>query len=227
MMPGASPISFTLNGEAVCHITATQKFSALVGMKDVAMEMDLMPAAAYEKSQSASGRVSCLIMFKSFSDRPHELFIPERYGQVMEFVLSDVEIARTYTPSSGKLPGGRLCSLKKRFFKHAGVDRFNVVSAGADFEDVVTALEREGREQETLVFQFFLNLSEPCVGKAVEVLRKKGYFFGGCVPRWFDADGMLMQKVMQPPSFDSPRLHSEKSRQLLELVRKDWEELQG
>ncbi len=214
-------------GEAVCHITATQKFSALVGMRNVAMEMDLMPAAAYEKSQSASGRVSCLIMFKSFSDRPHEVFIPERYRQAMEFVFSGVEITRTHTPSSGKLPGGRRSSLTKRFFKHAGVGRFNVVSAGEDFKTVVTALEMEGREQETLVFQFFLNLSEPWVGEAVEILREKGYFFGGCVPRWFDADGMLMQKILQPPSFDSPHLHSEKSRQLLELVRRDWQELQG
>ena len=214
-------------GEAVTHITATQKFSALVGMKDVAMEMDLMPASAYEKSQSAPGRVSCLILFRSFHDRPQEIFIPLRYQEIMEFILSDVEITRTRTPSVEKLPGNVKSRLTTRFFKHAGVGRFNVISSGGDFENVMAAMEMEGREQETLVFQFFLNLGEPWVGGAVEILRNHGYFFGGCVPRWFDADGMLMQKVLQPPSFDAPHLHSTKARQLLELVRMDWQALTG
>ena len=214
-------------GEAVTHITATQKFSALVGMKGVAMEMDLMPAAAYEKSQSASGRVSCLIMFKSFCDRPHEIFIPVRYKEQMDFILSNVNIGRTITPSTGNLPGDVRSNLTSWFFKHAGVGRFNVIGVGADFESVVTALESEGERQDILVYQFFLNLGEPWVGEAVEILRKHGYFFGGCVPRWFDSDGMLMQKVMQTPSFDAPHLHSDYARKLLELARVDWKALQG
>jgi hypothetical protein len=78
-----------------------------------------------------------------------------------------------------------------------------------------------------LVFQFFLNLSEPWVETAAEILRKKGYFFGGLVPRWFDADGLLMQKVLTPPDFKAPRLHSAKAKKLLRYVRSDWQDIQG
>ncbi|MHB8770729.1 MAG: GNAT family N-acetyltransferase [Syntrophales bacterium] len=210
-------------GEAVTHITATQKSSAQIGMKDVALEMELMPAEAYEKSQSASGRISCLIQFRSFRDRPQEIFVPLRYREVVEYILADVEIERTVTPSAQTIPKGAETRLTARFFGHAGVGRFNIVGLGGDFERIVTSLEREGRENKTLVFQFFLNLGEPWAGEAVAVLRGRGYSFGGCVPRWFDADGLLMQKILAPPDFDAPRLHSAKARQLRDFVRSDWQ----
>ena len=210
-------------GEAVTHITATQKSSAQIGMKDVALEMELMPAAAYEKSQSASGRVSCLIQFRSFRDRPQEIFVPPRYREVVEYILADVAIERTVTPAAQAIPGNAETRFTSRFFGHAGVGRFNIAGLGGDFERIVTSLEREGREKKTLVFQFFLNMGEPGVGEAAAVLRGQGYSFGGCVPRWFDADGLLMQKVLAPPDFDAPRLHSAKARQLRDFVRSDWQ----
>ncbi|MHC1726031.1 MAG: hypothetical protein AB9866_08515 [Syntrophobacteraceae bacterium] len=48
-------------GEAVCNHVTTQKCSARIGMKDTALEVDLMPAEVYEKEgnswTSNSGRV--------------------------------------------------------------------------------------------------------------------------------------------------------------------------
>jgi len=210
-----------MNGEGVTHITATQKFSALVGMKDVALEMDLMPAEAYEKSQVASGRVSCLILFKSFRDRPQEIFIPARYGEIMEYIARDVAIARTKTPSTGELPENAKSRFASRFFGYAGVGRVNMGGIGGDFGEILDTFEKEGRDQKTLVFQFFLNMGEPWVGAAVEILREQGYFFGGYLPRWFDNDGMLMQKTLIPPDFGAPILYSAKARALLEFVRSD------
>ncbi len=208
-------------GEAVTHITATQKFSALVGMKDVALEMDLMPAEAYEKSQVASGRVSCLILFKSFRDRPQEIFIPARYRGIMEDISRDVAIERTRSSATGGLPGNAKSRFSKRFFGYAGVGRVNMSGAGGDFRGILDAFEKEGRDQKTLVFQFFLNMGEPWVGEAVEILRERGYFFGGYLPRWFDADGMLMQKTLNPPDFSAPILYSAKARALMDFVRSD------
>jgi hypothetical protein len=212
-------------GEAVTHITATQKSSALIAMSDVAMEMDLMPSQAYEKSHSASGRVSCLMMFRSFRDRPHELFIPAMYREIVEYILHDMEIARTLTPAAGKPPGGSKSRYSGRFFTHAGVGRFNFMSAGADFGGVVDELEKKGRESETVVFQFFLNMGEPWVSEAVDILRADGYFFGGCAPRWFDSDGLLMQKIMVKPDFKAPQLHSKKAEKILRFVRSDWQRI--
>lgn len=221
LAPGIRPAG--IFGEAVCHITATQKSSALIGMKDVALEVDLMPAKTYDRAKSASGRVSCVILFRSFDDRPHEVFVPAVYRREIEYILSDLDIDRKMTPSSGMAPKGTKSDVSVRFFDQAGVGRFNVASSGSDFETVVENLDREGSEKGTEIFQYFLNLAEPWVGEAVECLRKRGYFFGGYVPRWFDSDGMLMQRTSTAPDFGAIKLHSTKADELLNLVRSDWQ----
>jgi hypothetical protein len=43
------------------------------------------------------------------------------------------------------------------------------------------------------------------------------------LPRWFDEDGILMQKLICAPDFEGIRLHSERSHKILEMVRQDWE----
>jgi hypothetical protein len=57
----------------------------------------------------------------------------------------------------------------------------------------------------------------------VEALRRRGYFLGGAIPRWFDGDGILMQKLFCPPDFESIHLLSDFSKQLLEVIRRDWQ----
>ncbi len=73
------------------------------------------------------------------------------------------------------------------------------------------------------VIQVWLKLSWPYVGKAVEALRGRGYFCGGVLPRWFDEDGMLMQKVLGRPNWEGTQLHFDRARRILEWVRSDWE----
>ena len=67
----------------------------------------------------------------------------------------------------------------------------------------------------------------PWVGAAVHALRERGYFFGGALPRWFDSDGILMQKLLCPPDFDGIVLDSAESKQLLKIIRRDWERAEG
>jgi hypothetical protein len=211
-------------GEAVCTHVATQKASALMGMKGVALEVDLMPAAVYEKEKIAAGRVSCLVQFRSFQDRPHEVFIPGVYRKQMEFLLSDLDISRVITPSLEMVPPDGESEATVKFFPYAAVARANVVRAGVDFEPVVERLEQQAKEQGIIVLQFFLNLDSPWTGLAVEKLRERGFFLGGYLPRWFDADGLLMQKVLGPPHWDGVNLFDEKARRILEMVRADWDD---
>ena len=74
-----------------------------------------------------------------------------------------------------------------------------------------------------MVFQVWLNLTEPWAGEAVELLRGRGYFFGAAMPRWFDGDGLLMQKLDCPPDFEELVLLSDFSKELLEFIRADRE----
>jgi len=62
----------------------------------------------------------------------------------------------------------------------------------------------------------------PWIGQAVDILRDAGYFFGGALPRWFDGDGLLMQKLDCPPYFEGLILESDFAKELLEIIKEDW-----
>lgn len=209
-------------GEAVCSHLAAQKSSALMGMKGVGLEVDLMPSEVYQKEMNASGRVSCLIQFGSFSDRPQEVFIPAVYREQITYILSDLNIERIITLSTETIPPDGESEVTIKFYPLAGVARANVIRAGGDFEAVVRRLEQQAAERGIVVLQFFLNLDSPRVVSAVENLRERGYFLGGYLPRWFDTDGLLMHKVYGPPHWDGIRLLDTKAGRILEMVQADW-----
>ncbi len=48
-----------------------------------------------------------------------------------------------------------------------------------------------------------------------------GYFFGGALPRWFDGDGLLMQKLECPPDFESIVLETDAARRILSFIQTD------
>jgi hypothetical protein len=68
-------------------------------------------------------------------------------------------------------------------------------------------------------------LTDPAVGWAVNRLRNRGYFFGGLLPRWFDDDGMLMQKTVHPPHWDTMQIVYDEGRMVVDMARRDWEEI--
>ena len=74
-----------------------------------------------------------------------------------------------------------------------------------------------------VVSQASLNMNDACVGEAVDILRERGYFFGGPLPRWFDTDGLLMQKLDCPPDFEGIVLGSDFAKELLAFIREDRE----
>jgi hypothetical protein len=192
-------------------------------MKDVALEVDLMPAGVYEKETGKSGRVSCLMQFRSSNDRPHEVFIPQIYRESIERILEDCSISRTIKRCRGSVPSDCESDVRVKYFGHAGVARANVVRMGPDFESVLNRFEKKAVGDGIIVFQLFINLDAPWNENGVELLRERGYFLGGYVPRWFDTDGLLMQKVFSQPDFDGINLYSEKARQIKEYVRADWD----
>jgi hypothetical protein len=211
-----------LFGEAVCNHIITQKGGYIIGTKDVAIEIDLMSGETYKKENNASDRVSCLMLYRSIKDFFQEIFIHPAYEKEIEFIMSDLNIERKINYSVNEIPMDLKTEISVKFFEFAGVGRFNVSAAGSDFETVIANLEEEGRKNNTGVFQYFLNLAPPRAGKSIEILRKKGYFFGGYIPRWFSTDCILMQKNLTIPDFTSINLYSEKAKELLGFIRADW-----
>ncbi|MBP7864918.1 MAG: hypothetical protein KA419_03130 [Acidobacteria bacterium] len=210
-------------GEEVCHQLASQKAAALGGAKDCAIQIDLMPAATYEREKSLTGRACCCTSYISYRDRPQATFIPPVYREAVDGIAADLGLEREWRSADAGAPGEAASELTVRFFDDAAVGRFNVVAAGADFAAAVAGLEQEGAGRGTLVYQFFLNAGRPGIGPAVDILRARGYFVGGYVPRWFDSDGLLMQKVLSEPDFAAIQLYTDKARRLLDFIRRDFD----
>jgi len=212
-----------LFGEAVCNHVVMQKAVAALGFKETAIEIALMPAEAYTAEKSATGRVATLDVFRSYVPKPHRIFLPQIYETILRQIYTRLGDVRYISVSNEDLPENVPTQTKISIFDYARVARIAVAQAGGNFGDILSRLEDEARVKNAVVFQVWLNLTEPWVGKAVEILRRRGYFFGGAFPRWFDGDGLLMQKLECPPDFDNIVLFSDFSKELLEFIRKDRE----
>ena len=74
--------------------------------------------------------------------------------------------------------------------------------------------------------QVWLKLSWPWTGAVVNILRDRGFFLGGILPRWFGEDGFLMQKILHRPNWEGISLHTNRAAQILGFIRNDWERTQ-
>jgi phenylalanine ammonia-lyase len=215
-----------LFGEAVCHHVVSQKLSALFKFRETALEIGLMPAEAYQNNEFPNDRVSTLLLFKDVKEKAYETYVPKQYGEAMEYIFSGLGPSgekRAIFPSEARIPAGSSTRLLTQFFDFAQVGRFNIHSIGEDLPEALRAAEGQARSRKAQVIQAFVNLGEPWSGEAATLLRQKGYFFGGLLPRWFGTDGMLMQKPTALPNLDSIQLYSERAHRVLELIRKDLE----
>jgi hypothetical protein len=210
-------------GEAVCNHTHLQKACLIYGYIETAIEVALMPAEAYTREKSASGRVATLTGFRCYKSKPHRIFLPLAYEDALRRVYASLDDRRDIDVSVRKPPADGITRAEMTVFDFAGVARIAVHESGADFSDRFQALEEEGRGKGVVVFQVFLNLTEAWIGTAVDILRERGYFFGGPLPRWFDGDGFLMQKLLCPPDFDDIVLVSDRAKRLMEIIRRDQE----
>jgi hypothetical protein len=210
-------------GEPVCNHIFAQKAGVKLGLSTQAIEVDLMPAEAYDKEKSASGRVATLLCFKTIRSKRHTVYLPTVYEENMRLIYRGLDDDRDFVPSRDDLPSDKT-EIKTQVFDFAQVTRVTVLDAGADFERAFDEQERTIRENKLNVIQVWLKLSWPWIGQAVNVLRKRGYFLGGVLPRWFDVDGMLMQKIMGRPNWEGIQLYSEQAKQILEVVKNDWKE---
>ena len=214
-------------GEPVTNHTFAQKMTYSYGARLFAVEADLMPAAAYTKEASAQGRVSTFMCFFVFRPSLQRVYVPAVYKSQLEFMYGELLPHRELaTPPPGRPEEGET-ALEPEFFDFAAVVRIAVNRIGRDFSPTLADTEAESVRQGVQVIQVWLRLNDPGVGHAVESLRSRGYFLGGPLPHWFGDDGLLMQKTLEPPLWDSIQTASQRNDHLVSLVRRDWREVAG
>lgn len=214
-------------GEAVCNHIASQKISERLGWRTCAVEVDLMPARVYSREKDPLERVAALLKFKVFGRKAQKVYLPPRYDEMLRFIYRDFDYGFQLMPSTEALPAERTTHMETRYFDFALVARFAVHEAGSDFTAVLEREEDTLRGKGVVVQQIWLKLSWPWVGHVVELLRSRGYFIGGALPRWFDVDGLLMQKVLKRPDWEEIQIHTDRSLRILEMVKADWAEVVG
>jgi len=211
-------------GEAVCYHLHMQRGVLEHRHVETAVQVALMPAETYALEKDSVSRVATLDLFRCYRPKPHTVFLPRAYEEVLRWTYGRLDDARALELSREPVPKDAHTAAEMTVFDYAAVARIAVRAAGEDLAARLADLEHQALDAGAVVVQVRLNLAEPWVDQAVDVLRDRGYFFGGALPRWFDGDGFLMQKLSCPPDFDGIVLASDAGRRLLETAVADWEE---
>jgi len=209
--------------EAVCNHTLAQQAGVIFKQIETAIEIDLMPAEAYEIENAVPGRVSTLAMFGTIVPKPHAVYVPEIYEEYFRYAYEGFDDSRTVTPATQGLPSGQGTEMATQVFDFAQVARVTIHQVGADFVEVCNAEEKRLEDMHCKIIQVWLKLTCPWIGDAIGILRSRGFFLGGILPRWFDEDGFLMQKVCGRPNWEGINLYSDRANQILRFIKDDWE----
>ena len=208
-------------GEAVCNHTITQKLTRHAKGLETAVEPALMPADAYAHEWQGIGRVGCLVYFRVDIDQRKTLYVPTPYQKQLGFILQEISLDRALINAGSDITAGE-AAIEVQRFDFAGVARCTVTRPGADLPGRLLDLERQAQADNWALLQFFVDLGQPWAGGVVEQLRNQGYALGGLLPIWFGTDGLLMQKHLVDPDFEGMKIHTDRGRALVELIRNEW-----
>ena len=208
-------------GEAVCNHTITQKLTHHGKAIETAVEPALMPAEAYAHEWQGIRRVGCLVSFRVDVDQRKPLYVPAPYRQQLGFILEGITLDRELINADTDSTAGE-AAIEVQRFDFAGVARCTVTRPGADLPGRLLDLERQAQADNWALLQFFVDLGQPWAGGVVEQLRNQGYALGGLLPIWFGTDGLLMQKHLVDPDFEGMKIHTDRGRALVELIRNEW-----
>jgi hypothetical protein len=212
-----------LFGESVCNHVFSQRMCAKLGAVNMAVELDLMPAAAYSREQSARGRVSALLDFVHIQPQAQTVYIPRVYSEALDFIYAGWADERTRIPAVSPIPSDLTTEVETQIFEFAQVARLAVKQVGRDFDQTLAGLEKNFEARGVVVTQVWLNLAWPWMGEVVDRLRARGYFLGGLLPRWFDSDGLLMQRIAARPGWEEMQIYFERAQKITAFARADWE----
>lgn len=217
-LPGAE----TYFGESVCNHLYTQKTSALIKSIETGLEVDLMPGAVYANDTPDTGRIAVLDGFRTFVSKPHHVYLPQAYEEIIRYIYDGFDDHRTLSVAADIIPEGEQTELSIKLFEQISVGRLALTSVGSDLEEVLSTHERALAQQQTKVLQLWVPSTWPWLGSLVDRLRARGYFFGGVFPRWFDDDAIMLQKLSGQPNWEGIKLYSDRAQNIRNAVYADW-----
>lgn len=208
-------------GESVTNHVMMQKAALNVGVKESGIELEVMPAESYQAEKSAPGRVGAVVCFLVVKEKPQTIFLPDPYAQLLKKIYENGKRNRKFAAGVQVLPEGVRSRYTDTFISSAGVLRISLFEAGKDLSDVMTGLVKKYTASGAVVLQVLLPLDKPWSGAATEALNRQGFFFSALVPRWFDGDALMLQKLIHPTNYDEMKIHSDFAKEMLKFVIDD------
>ncbi len=208
-------------GEGVTNHVFMQKTMVNAGGNETGIELELMPAESYETEQSASGRVSAVVACVCVKEKPHPVFLPPPYEEILKRIYGKAKRDRRLETEAKALPQKAKTRYVDTYIAAAGVLRVIVREAGDDAGEVMAGLVKKYMDAGAMVLQVFLPLHQPWSGALTEVLNRLGFFFSAVALRWFDTDGLLLQKLVHPTNYDNIHLHSDFAKEILNFIIQD------
>lgn len=213
----------TLFATAVCNHVMSQRSLAGGGFSESAFEIDYTPARLFAKERASSGRVATVFAFRSLKPAPELVsYLPRAYASVITGMFQDTGTHRRFLHPRPDLPLPNTSVAEVTDVPTLDVTKVTVACAGRDLGDRVHEIERHARSAGRAVVQVLLDMSTPTVDAAVEALRAAGFWFGGVLPRYLNADAFLMQKTLSTPNFEEVKAASSTAKDLLQVVQADW-----
>jgi len=209
-------------GEAVCYHVALQKAMTTFAAVDTALEVALMPGQAYAMESFEGKRVATLFGSINFKKRPHTIHAPEVYRDQLTFIYGGYPDERDMRPCEGTPSSDIATSCEISIFDFANVCRLAFHEVGQDFEAMLDKMEGQALGRGCVVIQVWLKMTTPWLDIPVKILRRRGYFLGGVLPRWFNDDGLLLQRLLVDPEFEAIKLLTQRAKNILEMVKADW-----
>jgi len=208
-------------GESVTNHVMMQKAALYVGVKESGIELAVMPAASYEAEKSAPGRVGAVVCFLAVKEKPHTIFLPDPYAQLLQRIYENGKRNRKFATGAQALPEGVRSRYTDTFISSAGVLRVSLFEAGKDLAEVMTGLVQKYTAVGAVVLQVLLPLDKHWSGAATEALNRQGFFFSALIPRWFDADALMLQKLIHPTDYDEMKIHTDFAKEMLKFIIED------
>ena len=224
LQPGNLPSgrSDGIFGEAVCHHYFTQVSCAKAGMTAAALALDQLDGASFKQHRPQTARVACLLQFLEFAEASAPCHLPRRYDGILRRMLASLR-PRRLLAGDAPLPTVGETQSNDDWYAAAGTWRVSVSRIGGDWEAFLDRMLDEARTRRAISLQIVLSADHPCIDAAVEAMRQRGFFLGGMFPRWFGADGVMLQQVFgKVPDFDGIRLYEPQAKELLEFIETDW-----
>lgn len=216
--------------EAVCCHYFSQVVLAKNGLVDCGLVLDELDGASFKDGKSnkaGSLRVSCVLTFAEATEPLEIEYIPLQYDEVLRRIARTLR-PRILSPSTATLPPKGATILEDKYFPSARTWKVAVPTIGGDWASVLDRTLNEARERRVISLQVTVNMACPHITAVVEILRDRGFFFGGLAPRWFGTDGFLMQRLFgSETEYEETKVYTPMAKELLSLIRSDRETVRG